>query len=119
MFRVVQTSISLVFRLESEAGSGSMPVVISASRFKPSGYQFLQTLMWHSFVDRAALCTSVAPSVLKVKSWQGPYCASDSRPSFEISVQKGTSQLLGVVGVSLITVSKRKLSTQSLVKSRS
>jgi len=57
-----------------------MPVVISASRFKPSGYQSLQTLVWHSFAALAALCTSVAPLVLKVKSWQGPYCDSDSRP---------------------------------------
>jgi len=38
MFPVVQTSISRGSRLDLEAGSGSMPVAISASRFKQNGY---------------------------------------------------------------------------------
>jgi hypothetical protein len=43
MFPVVPTSTSHVSLLESEAESGSMPVAISASRFKQNGCRSLRT----------------------------------------------------------------------------
>src|SRR6185369_6835693 len=78
-FPAAVTSASRVSHLESEPGSGSMPVAISASKFKPNGCRFLWTRTWHSFAARVASCTRVARQVLRVRSSWGRYYDFDSK----------------------------------------
>ena len=73
-----RTSASRVSHLESEPGSGSMPVAISASKFKPNGCRFLWIRMWLSFAARVASFMPVARQVLRVRCWWDRYYDSDS-----------------------------------------